>query len=108
MKKKVSHISALFPNTPFCILDEPFAGLDPIAIYNLKKHIKDTYKRRTYIISTHQLAILDSINISPQNIYLVLMNKGKIVFQGSKKELLIDNRFKNIENAYISLIRGNK
>uniref|UniRef100_UPI0039B8EFBD ATP-binding cassette domain-containing protein n=1 Tax=Candidatus Ruminimicrobium bovinum TaxID=3242779 RepID=UPI0039B8EFBD len=106
MKKKVSHIAAFFPNTPFCILDEPFSGLDPIAIYNLKKYIKDTFKKRTYIISTHQLAILDSINIPSQDVYLVLMNKGEVVFNGSKEQLLYDDKYKNIEQAYISLIEG--
>lgn len=101
MKKKVSLIAALIAENKFCVIDEPFAALDPEAIFCLKNYLVSNVNRATYILSTHQLAILESFTLADALLELILMKEGKIVFQGSKKELLEYVSVDNIEEAYL-------
>lgn len=68
----------------FLLLDEPFAGIDPIAVADLKKMIK--------LLSTKGIGILitdhnvrDTLEITDR---AIIINKGSIVIQGSKQEIL--------------------
>lgn len=104
MKRKVAHIAALLAESDFCFLDEPFSGLDPVSIFKLKSFLcEDIEKNKTYIISTHQLAILESIVISHELMVILLMKDGKLIYQGTKKNLLELTGEESIENAYIKL-----
>ena len=104
MKRKVAHIAALLTESDFCFLDEPFSGLDPVSIFKLKSFLcDDIEKNRTYIISTHQLAILESIVIPDELMVILLMKDGKLIHQGTKKNLLESTGEESIEKAYIKL-----
>ena len=104
MKRKVAHIAALLTESDFCFLDEPFSGLDPVSIFKLKSFLcDDIEKNRTYIISTHQLAILESIVILDELMVILLMKDGKLIYQGTKKNLLESTGEESIEKAYIKL-----
>ena len=97
-KKKV------LTESDFCFLDEPFSGLDPVSIFKLKSFLcDDIEKNRTYIISTHQLAILESIVIPDELMVILLMKDGKLIHQGTKKNLLESTGEESIEKAYIKL-----
>ena len=104
MKRKVAHIAALLTESDFCFLDEPFSGLDPVSIFKLKSFLcDDIEKNRTYIISTHQLAILESIVIPDELMVILLMKDGKLIHQGTKENLLESTGEESIEKAYIKL-----
>lgn len=94
----------MLTESDFCFLDEPFSGLDPVSIFKLKSFLcDDIEKNRTYIISTHQLAILESIVIPDELMVILLMKDGKLIHQGTKKNLLESTGEESIEKAYIKL-----
>ncbi|WP_243108688.1 ABC transporter ATP-binding protein [Clostridium rectalis] len=83
MKQKLSICCSLVHKPDIFFIDEPMIGLDPQAIKELKnilKMLKDQGK--TLLISTH---ILDSAEGLCDSI--IIMKKGKIIEQGSIKEL---------------------
>ena len=105
MKRKVAHIVAFIKWDGFCFLDEPFSALDPVAIYNMKQYIKNHYKEQSYIISTHQLSILDSFDFPNEDLIYIFMSQGNVIFQGTKQQLLEVREVNNIEQAYLSFSR---
>src|SRR6478735_4716288 len=102
MKKKVCHIAALCLENDFTSLDEPFAALDPVAIYELKSYILSNYHKTTFIISTHQLDIINNLDIDCNTLNISMLNKGNLVFSGSKKDLLKVGEYQSIEEAYLN------
>ncbi len=75
-KQKVSICNALIRSDALIILDEPFVGLDPFSIQELKKCIlkKIEQDNCTFILSTH---VLESVNDLWDTVYI--MNNGRIV-----------------------------
>jgi len=60
-------------------LDEPFSALDPLAIYNLKEYLISNVLEYGFIISTHQLSILDSFEMDDDLLEVVFMKNGVVV-----------------------------
>jgi len=103
MKKKVCHIAALSLNSDFTFLDEPFAALDPVSIYDLKNYIVSNFRETTFIISTHQLDIIDNLPIDNSVLNIRILTQGNLIFNGTKEALLRNGHYKSIEEAYMSL-----
>lgn len=77
--QKVSAVLAFLFNPNIIILDEPTAGLDPLASEILKnKIIKEKNKGKLIIITSHLLSELDDI-VSE----IVFMNEGKVIVHQS-------------------------
>jgi Cu-processing system ATP-binding protein len=75
-RQKVSASLAFLFNPPIMILDEPTAGLDPIAAEALKeKIISEQNNERTFLITSHIMSDLDELTTN-----LVYLEEGKIVF----------------------------
>ena len=56
MKQKIALIAALAHNPKVLIMDEPFVGLDPKAVYDMKEIMRDMTKNgKTIFFSTHIL-----------------------------------------------------
>ena len=80
--QKVSAVLAFLFNPGIIILDEPTAGLDPLASEILKnKIIKEKNKGKLIIITSHLLSELDDI-VSE----IVFMNEGKVIVHQSVEE----------------------
>lgn len=61
-KEKILFLSSIVHNPDILILDEPFTGLDPIVIQNVKKFIVEYAKKgKTVILSTHILEMVSEI-----------------------------------------------
>ncbi len=83
MKQKLLIISVLLYNPKNWILDEPMTGLDPQASYTLKQLMKEhSQKGNTVFFSTHVLEVAEKICNK-----IAIINKGKIIFVGTVKEL---------------------
>jgi energy-coupling factor transport system ATP-binding protein len=70
------------------ILDEPTAGLDPGGrdeIFNLIKRLHDEYQM-TIILSSHSMDDMAKIANT-----IIVMNKGRIAFMGSPREVFRSN-----------------
>ncbi|WP_333583039.1 ABC transporter ATP-binding protein [Lactobacillus acetotolerans] len=83
MQQKVMIVSAFLADTSLLVIDEPFTGLDPLAVANLIGLIKDvTAKNKIVLMTTHVLAEAQQA-VSE---YAVL-NNGTIEIVGSLQEI---------------------
>ena len=81
-KQRVGLASALIHNPDVLILDEPTSGLDPNQIAEIRGLIKNIGQEKTVILSSH---ILSEVQATCSRVLII--NKGKIVAQGSPEEL---------------------
>jgi len=94
MRRKISLIGSLLHDPIYWLLDEPTESLDPVAIKNLKDLIATRKaENRAILISTHQLALVESICDR-----LIILNQGTIVFTGPVSEMAI-----SLEDLYLTV-----
>ncbi len=82
-RQRVGLAQALLHNPNILILDEPTSGLDPNQIRDILKLIHDLGQEKTVIHSTHILTEVESTSSR-----VLIINNGKIVGQGTPKELM--------------------
>lgn len=83
MKQKVMIICAFIIDPSLFILDEPFLGLDPLAIAELVSHLEEEKKKgKSILMSTH---VLDSAEKMCDR--FIILHKGQIKAQGTLEEL---------------------
>ncbi len=82
-QQKVQIVISILHNPSLLILDEPFAGLDPVNQILLKDILLEIRQRNTAVIfSTHQM---DQVEKMCDNICLI--NKGRPVLSGSLRDI---------------------
>lgn len=103
-RQKVSAAIAFLFDTPVLILDEPTAGLDPLAAEILKKKILvEKEKGKLIIISSHILSELEEL--TTDILYLV---EGKVKTFQSIDSLLLDTNAKHVREAIITLMQSHE
>ncbi|MCT3525587.1 ABC transporter ATP-binding protein [Latilactobacillus curvatus] len=86
MRQKVMIVNAFMTNADLFIIDEPFTGLDPLAIYDLLEIIAEKKAQGAAILmSTHILATAQQYADS-----FVLLNQGRVRTTGTLEELKIE------------------
>lgn len=68
----------------FLLLDEPFAGIDPIAVYEIKKIVSNLSERGIGVLITDH-NVRDTLEITDRS---YIMNLGEIVVSGSHDEII--------------------
>ncbi|MGP1501633.1 ABC transporter ATP-binding protein [Bergeyella cardium] len=102
--QKVSAVLAFMFNPKIIILDEPTAGLDPLASEILKnKIIKEKDKGKLIIITSHLLSELDEIITQ-----IVFMNEGRILVHQPVEELQQTTGKEKISDAIVSILKQMK
>ncbi|MEO7197246.1 MAG: ATP-binding cassette domain-containing protein [Solirubrobacterales bacterium] len=87
MRQRLGLALVLMGDPQVLILDEPANGLDPQGIIWMRELLRDFAERGgTVLLSSHLLHEVDAIADQ-----LVLINRGKVVAQGSKAELLVSS-----------------
>jgi len=81
-KQRVGLAQALIHNPQVLILDEPTSGLDPNQIVEIRELIKKIGREKTLILSSHILAEVEATCDR-----ILIINKGKIVADGTSKDL---------------------
>jgi ABC-2 type transport system ATP-binding protein len=81
-KQRVGLAQALIHNPEVLILDEPTTGLDPNQIVEIRELIKNIGREKTVILSSHILAEVEATCDR-----ILIINKGKIVANGTAEEL---------------------
>jgi Cu-processing system ATP-binding protein len=101
--QKISAVLAFMFNPDVLILDEPTAGLDPLAAEVLKeKIIKEKGKGKLILITSHLLSELDDL-ISE----IIFMQDGKIFFHKKVNELKEETQEDKISKAIAKILRTN-
>lgn len=102
--QKVSAILAFLFNPDVLILDEPTAGLDPLASEILKeKIIKEREKGKLILITSHLLSELDDM-ISQ----IIFMQDGTVHFHKTIADLLESTGEQRISKAIAKILKNNK
>ena len=84
MQKRVAIARAIIDEPEILIFDEPTSGLDPVTGDRINSLIIDNVKRlgSTSITITHDLSSMNKIAYK-----VAMINKGKIIWHGEKKDL---------------------
>lgn len=92
-KQKIAIISALIHSPKLLILDEPFVGLDPKAIKNIKVLLRELSESgMTIIIASHILSMIEDLS-----------NKTLLINNNRKTKLLTEKN-KSLEEVYMEFI----
>ncbi|SER86694.1 ABC transporter ATP-binding protein [Lachnobacterium bovis] len=98
MKQKISIMSSMIHNPDILILDEPFTGLDPVSIINMKEWMRKFVKKenKMIIFSSHDLDVVndictDAIFLKKGKIVAIEENNEKRTFTEMFKDYLMEN-----------------
>jgi ABC-2 type transport system ATP-binding protein len=96
MKQKIVLISALSHDPKILIMDEPFVGLDPKAVFDIKEVLNQMTKDGKIVFySTHILDVAEKLCSR-----VAIIKQGKLVKSGSMKEIKGD---KSLEKVFMEL-----
>lgn len=96
MKQKIALIAALSHNPSVLIMDEPFVGLDPKAVFDMKEIMKKMCKeKKTIFFSTHILEVAEKLCDR-----VAIIKNGKIVKIGKMKDIMGDE---SLEQVFLEL-----
>ena len=96
MKQKIALIAALAHNPKVLIMDEPFVGLDPKAVYDMKEIMRDMAKDgKTIFFSTHILDVAEKLCDR-----VAIIKDGTIVKVGKMKDIKGDE---SLEQVFLEL-----
>lgn len=96
MKQKVALIAALSHEPKVLIMDEPFVGLDPKAVFDMKEIMRNMAKEgKTIFFSTHILDVAEKLCDR-----VAIIKSGKIVKIGKMKDIKGDE---SLEEVFLEL-----
>lgn len=104
MKQKVMIMCALLVEPRLYIVDEPFVGLDPLAIQSFLNWMADCKKQGAGVLmSTHILATAEKFCDR-----VIIIHEGKIVLQGTLDELRekADMPAASLDEIYVKVAEG--
>lgn len=83
-RRRTEIARALANNPQILLLDEPFAGIDPIAVADIKAMVRLLANRGIGVLITDH-NVRDTLEITDRSI---IISSGQIVVQGNKEEIL--------------------
>ena len=103
MKRRVQVARTLMVRPRLAILDEPTSGLDVIHAREVRKVIREASKEfgTTILLSSHNMLEVEDVCHK-----VALINKGHILVEGVIKDLLNEYAVSNLEELFISLVKG--
>ncbi|MGP7817285.1 ATP-binding cassette domain-containing protein [Niallia sp. 01092] len=97
-KRRLGLFITLMKEADYIVLDEPTIGIDPESLEIIIRIIKGlTENQKTVILATHDLYFVQEIAD-----YIMILDNGKLLFNGNKDELGF-----NIRETYLSIIKSN-
>ena len=91
-RRRVEIARALVTDPQFILLDEPFAGVDPITVLELQKEIERLRDRGIGILITDH-NVRETLGICSR---AYIVNEGRILTEGSAEQILADEQVRKI------------
>lgn len=91
-KRRTEIARALATDPKFVLLDEPFAGVDPIAVEDIQSIISDLKKRNIGVLITDH-NVQETLSITDR---AYLLFEGKILKSGTAEELANDEQVRKV------------
>ena len=102
-KNRVSLAKSLINKPEILLLDEPTASLDPDTGDYVRSYIQ-SYKSKnqvTILLASHNMAEVERLCDS-----VIMMKKGKIIDQGTSKEIINRHGRTNLEETFLKIVRS--
>jgi ABC-2 type transport system ATP-binding protein len=104
MKQRLGIGMSLFHDPDLLILDEPVNGLDPEGVYDVRQLLFRMQEQgKTIVLSSHILS-----EIEKTCTHIGILDKGKLIYQGGVKELLLSAHNDNLEDIFIKMTTNEK
>ncbi|XOD70183.1 MAG: LPS export ABC transporter ATP-binding protein [Sodalis sp. (in: enterobacteria)] len=91
-RRRVEIARALAANPKFILLDEPFAGVDPISVIDIKKIIQHLRDRGLGVLITDH-NVRETLDVC-ERAYIV--SQGELIAYGSPTHILLDEEVKRV------------
>ena len=91
-KRRTEIARALATNPKFVLLDEPFAGVDPIAVEDIQSIISDLKRKNIGVLITDH-NVQETLSITDR---AYLLFEGKILKSGTAEELASDEQVRRV------------
>ena len=91
-KRRLEITRALVTSPKLLLLDEPFSGIDPIAVYEVQKIIRRLQERGLGILVTDH-NVRETLKLVDR---AYLIHKGEVVYEGGGPEMLNDPKAREI------------
>ncbi len=91
-KRRLEITRALVTSPKLLLLDEPFSGIDPIAVYEVQKIIRRLKERGLGILVTDH-NVRETLKLVDR---AYLIHKGEVVYDGSAEQLVDDPKAREI------------
>ncbi len=91
-RRRLEIARALVLTPQFILLDEPFAGIDPLAVLDIQRIIKGLKARGIGVLITDH-NVRETLNITDR---AYIINEGKILREGSPEQLTNDDEVKKV------------
>lgn len=91
-KRRLEITRALVTNPKLLLLDEPFSGIDPIAVYEVQKIVRRLKERNLGVLITDH-NVRETLKLVDR---AYLIHHGKVVCQGSAEFLVNDSHAREI------------
>lgn len=91
-RRRVEIARALAINPRYILLDEPFAGVDPISVIDIKSMITHLCKRGIGVLITDH-NVRETLQICER---ATIVNQGQVLCEGSPEEILSNQKVRDI------------
>ena len=91
-RRRVEIARCLASNPTYVLLDEPFSGIDPIAVKDLKNLINYLKNKNVGVLITDH-NVRDTLEIVER---AYILYDGRVLMKGLPKEIKIDQKVRNV------------
>ncbi|AEF18705.1 MULTISPECIES: LPS export ABC transporter ATP-binding protein [unclassified Hydrogenobaculum] len=96
MKRKLEVARCLLIEPSYIMLDEPFAGVDPVAISDIKRMLLDLKEKNIGILITDH-NVFELLRLIDRG---YIINHGSVLAEGTPKDLLKNNKVREVYIGY--------